>query len=123
MQNYNSGAETTFCVGGLMEQVETTSGTDYRHYVYAGNEAVAILSRKTTLVNTWSYLLSDHVSSVSAITSSTGTVDITESFTSFGARRNPTLQGIECRCLADRRIDRSQRLCHELAILPAGVID
>jgi len=73
-----------------MEQVETTSGTDYRHYVYAGNEAVAILSRKTTLVNTWSYLLSDHVSSVSAITSSTGTVDITESFTSFGARRNPT---------------------------------
>jgi len=89
MQNYDSGTETTYYVGGLMEQVETNI-TDYRHYVYAGSEPVAILSRKSTGVNTWSYLISDHIGSVAAITSSTGAVDIGESFTSFGARRNPT---------------------------------
>jgi len=89
MQNYDSGTETTYYIGGLMEEVETNI-TDYRHYVYAGSEPVAILSRKSTGVNTWSYLLSDHIGSVAAITSSTGAVDINESFTSFGARRNPT---------------------------------
>jgi RHS repeat-associated protein len=89
MQNYDSGTETTYYVGGLLEQVETNI-SDYRQYVYAGGEPVAILSRKCTGVNTWSYLLSDHIGSVAAITSSTSAVDITESFTSFGARRNPT---------------------------------
>jgi RHS repeat-associated protein len=89
MQNYDSGTEITYYIGGLMEEVETNI-TDYRHYVYAGSEPVAILSRKSTGVNTWSYLLSDHIGSVAAITSSTGTVDINESFSSFGARRNPT---------------------------------
>ncbi len=89
MQNYDSATETTYYIGGLMEQVDANI-TDYRHYVYAGSEPVAILSRKSTLVNTWSYLLSDHIGSISAITSSTGAVDINESFTSFGARRNPT---------------------------------
>ncbi len=89
MQNYDSATETTYYIGGLMEQVDANI-TDYRHYVYAGSEPVAILSRKSTLVNTWSYLLNDHIGSISAITSSTGAVDINESFTSFGARRNPT---------------------------------
>jgi RHS repeat-associated protein len=89
MQNYDSGTETTFYIGGLMEQVENSSGTDYRHYVYAGSEPVAILSRKSTLVNTWSYLLSDHIGSIAAVTNSSGAIDVNESFSSFGARRNP----------------------------------
>lgn len=73
-----------------MEQVENSGVTDYRHYVCAGSEPVAILSRKSTLVNTWSYLLSDHIGSIAAVTNSSGAVDVNENFGSFGARRNPT---------------------------------
>jgi RHS repeat-associated protein len=47
-------------------------------------------SRKSTGVITFSYFLSDHQGSVADITNSSGTVDVQESFTPFGNRRNPT---------------------------------
>jgi RHS repeat-associated protein len=89
-QNYNNLAEVTEYVGGLLEHVFSGGTNTYRHYIYAGNEPVAVYSRTSTLINTWSYFLSDQESSVAAITSNTGAVDVNESFTAFGARRNPT---------------------------------
>jgi RHS repeat-associated protein len=89
-QNYNSGAEITDYIGGLMEEVFSGGTTTYRHYVYAGKEPVAVYSRTSTLQNTWNYFLTDHQGSVSAITNSSGATVVNESFTAFGARRDPT---------------------------------
>ena len=46
-------------------------------------------SRKSTGTNTFSYLSSDHQGSVASITNSSGASVVNESFTPFGARRNP----------------------------------
>jgi RHS repeat-associated protein len=86
--NGNSTTETTDYVGQQLEIVSSGGVTDYRHYIYAGGRAVAVLSRKSTGTNTWSYVLSDHQNSVYSLTNSSVTVN--ESFTPFGARRSPT---------------------------------
>jgi RHS repeat-associated protein len=82
--------ETTYYVGGLMDVVFVSSTTNYRHYVYAGSEPVAVYSRTAAGVNTMSYMLEDHQGGVSAIASNTGAMDVNESFSPFGTRRNPT---------------------------------
>jgi RHS repeat-associated protein len=83
-----SGTETTYYIGGLMDLVFNGT-TNYRHYIYAGSEPVAIYSRTSAGVNTMSYMLQDHQSSPSAITSNAGAPDVSESFSAFGTRRNP----------------------------------
>ena len=82
--------ENTYYIGGLLEKVLSGSTTNYRHYIYAGREAVAVYSRTAAGVNTMSYMLEDHQGGVSNIASSSGTSDVNESFSAFGARRNPT---------------------------------
>ncbi|MGH7107234.1 MAG: hypothetical protein ACREFT_12065, partial [Acetobacteraceae bacterium] len=47
-----SGTETTYRIGGRLEQVVDVGQTDYRHYIYAGAEKVAIVSRTSSGVNT-----------------------------------------------------------------------
>jgi RHS repeat-associated protein len=82
--------ETTYYVGGLVEVVFVNSTTNYRHYIYAGREPVAVYSRTAAGVNTMSYMLEDHQDGVSAIASKSGAADVNESFSAFGTRRNPT---------------------------------
>jgi RHS repeat-associated protein len=77
-------------VGGNLEIVSSGGVTDYPHYSSANGRAVAVYSRKSTGTNAFSYLLSDHQSSVATITNSSGTSVVNESFTPFGARRNPS---------------------------------
>jgi RHS repeat-associated protein len=84
-----SGTEETYYVGKNLEVVFNGT-TNYRHYIYAGAEPVAIYSRTSAGVNTMSYMLEDHQAGVSAIASNSGTVDVDESFSAFGNRRNPT---------------------------------
>ena len=81
--------ENTYYIGGLMDLVSSGSAKNYRHYIYAGNEPVAVYSRTAAGVNTMSYLIEDHQGSVSAIASKSGSADVSESFTAFGQRRNP----------------------------------
>lgn len=85
-----SGTETNYHVGGLLDIVSSGGVTDYRHYIYAGSEPVAIDSRKSSGTNSLNYLLSDHQGSIAAITNSAGAVVVGESFTAYGNRRNPT---------------------------------
>ncbi len=85
----NGTSETTNYVGGLLEVVSGGSTTTYRHYIYAGGEPVAVYARSSA-GNTLSYALSDHQGSVSDLTNSSGASIVNESFTPFGARRNPT---------------------------------
>jgi RHS repeat-associated protein len=82
--------ENTYYIGGLLEKVLSGSTTNYRHYIYAGGEPVAVYSRTAAGVNTMSYMLEDHQGGVSNIASNSGTSDVNESFSAFGARRNPT---------------------------------
>jgi hypothetical protein len=82
--------EQTYYIGGLVDLVFSGGTTNYRHYIYAGNEPVAVYSRTAAGVNTMSYMLEDHQGGVSAIASSAGTADVNESFSAFGTRRNPT---------------------------------
>jgi RHS repeat-associated protein len=90
-QNYTgpSGVETTFYIGGLMDIVVAGTSTDNRHYIYAGNEPIAVYSRTAAGANTMSYMLGDHQGSVSTIASNAGTADVNESFSAFGNRRDP----------------------------------
>jgi RHS repeat-associated protein len=84
------GDETTYHVGKLFELV-TFGGnsSNYRHYIMAGNELVAIYSRTFLGVNTLNYIQSDHQGSIASITTSTPATDyVNESFTAFGDRRN-----------------------------------
>ena len=84
-----SGTETTYNIGGLVDLVFTGGVANYRHYIKAGNEPVAVYNR-TAAGNTMSYMLEDHQGSLSAITSNAGVADVNESFSAFGTRRSPT---------------------------------
>ena len=86
--NSNSGVETTYFIGGLLEKVNTAGAIDYRHYIFAGGTKVAIYSRTSGGVNTLHYVREDHQGSVATILNSDGTTYVKESFTAFGARRN-----------------------------------
>jgi RHS repeat-associated protein len=86
----NNTTETTDYIGRLLEFVSSGGVLDYRHYINGGTGVVAVYSRKSTGVNTFSYLLSDHQSSVASITNSSGAQVIGESFTAFGTRREAT---------------------------------
>jgi RHS repeat-associated protein len=89
------GTEMTYYVGssappapGQLEVVFNPS-TTYRHYIYAGAEPIAVYSR-TSSASTMSYLLGDHQGSVAVIANSAGGLAADESFTAFGAHREPT---------------------------------
>jgi RHS repeat-associated protein len=83
-----SGTETTYYVSPMFEAVKTSSGTDYRHYVFANGKPVQIISRTTAFALHDRSLLLDHQGSISTIVAdNTGTAYATESFTAYGNRR------------------------------------
>jgi len=85
----SSGVETTYYAGKLFEVANFGGLAHFRHYIYAGNELVAIDDR-TTAAETLNYIVSDHQGSYSSIQNSgnPGTNLVAESFTAFGNRRN-----------------------------------
>jgi RHS repeat-associated protein len=87
-----AGIETTYHVGKLLEKVISSGAADYRHYIFAGNEKVAIYDRSASGTNTLYYALNDNQGSIaSVVTNSTpGPVAnyVTESFTAFGNLRS-----------------------------------
>jgi RHS repeat-associated protein len=85
-----TGVETTYYIGGLVDMVFTGGVANYRHYIYAGGEPVAVYSRTAAGVNTMSYMVEDHEGGIANIASKAGASDINESFSAFGLRRSPT---------------------------------
>jgi RHS repeat-associated protein len=93
ISNYTSGgAATTIYVGGLLEKVTTSSGTDYRHRIRAGS-ATIIVSRQSGGTNTTNYVTTDHLGSSSVITNSAGATLVNSSFDAFGRRRGSNWSG------------------------------
>ena len=93
VSNYASGgAATTLYIGGLLEKVTTSTGSDYRHYIRAGGSTV-IVSRQSTGTNSFYYVTSDHLGSSSAITNSAGGILVNSSFDAFGKRRGANWTG------------------------------
>jgi RHS repeat-associated protein len=82
-----SGTEQTYYVGKKLEVVFNGT-TNYRHYIYAGSEPVAVYSRTSAGTNTMSYFLEDHQGGVSSITSSAGASDVGQSWSAFGQMRD-----------------------------------
>ena len=98
-QEYVNGGvtETTQYIGGALEKVNVNGVDDFRHYVSANGQMVAIVSRKAGITTT-RYLLNDHLGSVAAIVDSSGAPILTESFDAFGARRDGEDWDSDCNC-------------------------
>jgi RHS repeat-associated protein len=93
VSNYTSGgAATTLYIGGLLEKVATSAGDDYRHMIRAGSSTI-IVSRRTSGVNSTSYVTNDHLGSSSAITDPSGGGVVNLSFDAFGKRRGSSWAG------------------------------
>lgn len=78
-----SARETTEYIGGGMEKVSSSAGTDYRYYIASAHGLAAIVS---TLTGTH-YVLEDQEGSVASLLTSTGSAAANESFTAYGNRR------------------------------------
>jgi RHS repeat-associated protein len=93
LQTYigTTGTESTSYVGDLLEKSTLACGvTAFRHYVYAGGQPVAIVSRKTTGYNAVNYVLQDHLGGTAAyVDGLTGKVRVQESFGAYGLERSP----------------------------------
>jgi hypothetical protein len=61
----SGGTATTLYIGGLLEKVTTSAGTDYRHYIRADGSTI-IVSRQSTGTNSINYVTSDQLGSSSA---------------------------------------------------------
>jgi hypothetical protein len=84
-----AGIETTYYATPAFEQVATSTGTDFRHYLYAAGRPVVVISRNTVGAVNVRSLPTDHQGSVSAVvTDSTGASYTKESFTAYGNRRD-----------------------------------
>jgi RHS repeat-associated protein len=83
-----TGTETTYYATPMFEAVYTSSGTDFRHYIFAPDgRAVMQLSRSTS-GSLQRSLLTDHQGSISSMVSdATGASFVSESYTAFGNRR------------------------------------
>jgi len=83
------GVETTVYIGGLFEKVTRLSGpVEYRHYIVADGEPVAVKTLKSVGVDNIRYLHKDHLGSIDVVTDEAGAVLMRQSFDAFGARRN-----------------------------------
>lgn len=85
----SAGTTYTYRIGKLMDIVVNATGSIDRDYIYAGNQPVAV-DERTESANDFYYFQTDQQDSVAAITNSSGKVAVDESFTAYGARRNPS---------------------------------
>lgn len=80
-------SETTHYVGEVLEKVDNGSATDWRHYIHADGQVVAIVSRRTS-GNAVYYPLEDHEGSGSVLASSSGANLARQSYEAFGLPRD-----------------------------------
>jgi RHS repeat-associated protein len=84
-----AGNSTTVYIGGLLEVVTTSAGTQYRHNIIANGNLLAVHTLDQSGNATTAYIHSDHLGSSDALTDDTGAVAQQMSFDTFGLRRDP----------------------------------
>ncbi len=77
---------TTY-VGDLYEKVEKSGITEEKHYIRAGEHAVAVFTQRNTSNDETQYLHRDHLGSIDTITDKNGAIVEKLSFDAFGKRR------------------------------------
>jgi len=80
-------------IGGLLEKVTQGANVEWKHYIHAGGEVVALLERHSGGSNSQWYLLKDHLGSTDVITSTSGGVFVSASFDPYGLRRGAAWTG------------------------------
>ena len=95
-----STTTTTIYIGNLFEQVTTGSVTEYKNYIVAEGQQVAICDYKGNGTHDIYYLHKDHLGSTDVTTDKLGNVVDKLSYDPFGMRRNATTwkdqAGITC---------------------------
>ncbi|MGH8237294.1 MAG: RHS repeat-associated core domain-containing protein, partial [Steroidobacteraceae bacterium] len=89
---YRTGGSTythTY-IGNLLEKVVGPTTTDWKHYIYANGERVAMYIRKSNSAKDRYFFTTDRLGSVAALSHSDGAWVLRESFDAFGQRRAPT---------------------------------
>lgn len=86
MTNRNCSAIIWYALS-LPKKVTQGSTVDWKQYLFAEGQAVALYSRKSTGTNALSYLLRDHQGSVDAIPSGSGAILVRASYDPYGNRR------------------------------------
>jgi len=74
-------------IGTLLEKVVGPTSTDWKHYIYANGERVAMYIRKSIGNKDRYFFTKDRLGSVAAISHSDGASVLRESFDAFGQRR------------------------------------
>ncbi|MHB8744744.1 MAG: RHS repeat domain-containing protein, partial [Sulfuricaulis sp.] len=76
-------------LGAHYEEVHKANGTvEYKNYIYAGKEAIAVYTTRSNNVNDTRYFHKDHLGSIDTITNETGQVVERLSYDAWGKRRN-----------------------------------
>jgi RHS repeat-associated protein len=85
-----SATQTTLYIGGVLEKWSKGALTEWRHYLNAGDQPIAIHTRQTgSSSSTFTrYLHLDLQGSIETVTNADGSVYLRESFDAFGKRRN-----------------------------------
>jgi RHS repeat-associated protein len=86
-----AGTETTVYVGDLFEKVTKPSAViEYKHYIFAGQQPIAIRTLRSSGTNDVRYLHKDHLGSLDVATNESGSVVLRLAYDAFGKRRNAT---------------------------------
>jgi RHS repeat-associated protein len=88
-----SVTEDRIYVGGLFEKLTSSAvGVEYRHYIVANGEKIAVKVVSSTRNDTL-YLHRDHLGSTDVVTDQTGAVKVHESHDAWGRRRGSAWTG------------------------------
>jgi RHS repeat-associated protein len=87
---FSNDTATTLYLGGLLEKVTSSSGTEFRHTVPAGGTKIIVTRGGGD--GTY-YVTADHLGSFSTITDNNGAVVVNQSYGAFGKRRGANWQG------------------------------
>jgi RHS repeat-associated protein len=81
-------SETTYYIGGLLEKVTSGVNVEYRHYIQASDETIAILTRTSSGSTTLRYMFSDRQGTVDSVLNAGSGARLSQSFSAFGEPRN-----------------------------------
>jgi len=114
----NSGTTTTDYIGKTFEVIQPPSGvTEYRQYIAAAGETVAVITERTNNTNNTRYLYGDHQGTVVAITDANGQLVSRYHYDPFGQRQEVTWTDNTVSSLIDDIVNRGYTQHENLAVL------